>query len=87
MVTTDHVRKLHELTTKACTRQMMVVTCIWEPRGKFGLEGFQKGDMYLAEKITNTQPHYYRVWIGPCEWDEYETASVRAFNQVFKELI
>lgn len=60
-------------------------TCIFEPRGQSGLEGYSRGDIYkyeYFEKDVSGRP-YYRVY--PLSGDNYyETCSVAVFNRFFK---
>lgn len=55
------------------------VTCIYEPRGYHGLEGYQVGQVYDAVK----EPGYWKVW--PVSGQAYyETCGSMAFNKYFK---
>lgn len=66
--------------------------CVFEPRGDYGLEGYQKGGTYKAEYVVSTeitQPlgtkqckRYYRVYPNPHD-SYYECCSYRTFNKYF----
>lgn len=58
------------------------VTCIAEPRGVHGLEGYQLGETYRALFIDQTAPGYWRIW--PTEGDYYEIADKKVFRRFFK---
>ena len=66
----------------------MKAVCIFEPRGDHGLEGYQAGDCYQAERVAKNEKHkqdYYRVWPAETTWPNYyETCSVGVFNKYFE---
>lgn len=53
--------------------------CIYEPRGDYGLEGFELKTVYNCERMNN----YYRIYL---QNDYYETCSIKVFNKYFKLL-
>lgn len=56
-------------------------TCIREPRGEHGLEGFNIGDSYQYEVCENDLGVvYYRIYHRP---DYYETATPPSFRRFF----
>lgn len=62
----------------------MTCTCIEEPRGRNGLEGFTRGLKYRAvfrEKDKLGRP-YFRVYLSETY---YETCSVRTFRIFFEQ--
>ena len=73
----------------------ILVTCIFEPRGECGLEGYQAGQIYQAQYIAVEPkgPRYWRVWPGdgivPGVAKElgidsyYETVGLRSFHRYF----
>jgi hypothetical protein len=61
---------------------MQTCECIYEPRGDFGLEGYDLREEYQCErKMDHSGKYYWRVYYQEgC----YETVSVRGFNKHFK---
>lgn len=55
------------------------VTCVYEPRGSHGLEGYQVGETYDASKESG----YWRVW-PVAGRPYYETCGSMALNKYFK---
>ena len=61
------------------------VECIYEPRGELGLEGYQLGDIYRAQKVVKNGKTQYRIHPDDEYYpDYYETCSVIGFNRYFK---
>lgn len=55
------------------------VTCIKEPRGSHGLEGYQVGEVYDASRADG----YWRVW--PVSGQSYyEVCGLMAFHKYFE---
>lgn len=64
------------------SKEMLVAICTTEPRGDKGLEGYQRGDRYMAEKREGPDHRsYFRLW--PTPGADYETCSSRTFHQYF----
>lgn len=67
---------------KAGTHQAQ---CTLEPRGAYGLEGYQAGETYHCEYRTvgavDKKP-YFRVWPAAGD-DYYETCSPQTFHKYF----
>lgn len=62
----------------------LVASCIQEPRGEHGLEGYQRGESYRCQMIEPIYPtpRYYRIYPGePAEY--YECAVPRIFTRYF----
>jgi hypothetical protein len=61
----------------------LVAVCHHEPRGDFGLEGYQRGETYRCQHVKDGdgRPPYYRVYPG--EDDYYECASPRSVTKYF----
>ncbi len=58
-------------------------TCIFEPRGDHGLEGYALNDRYKFQQMKDSQGIYYRVY--PDEGDSYyETCTSIVFKQHFR---
>ena len=55
-----------------------------EPRGDFGLEGYQRGESYRCQHVKDGdgRPPYYRVYPDAGS-DYYECASPRSIAQYF----
>ncbi len=63
--------------------------CIKEPRGEYGLEGYNKGDTYAFEVCHPDKlgDKYVRVYHGSTEEsDYYETCGPGEFKKFFKEI-
>ena len=59
-----------------------VAQCETEPRGKNGLEGYDRGDTYLFQRMKDSKGKYVRVY--PCAGDDYyETCGVYVFKNFF----
>ena len=61
-----------------------VAICINEPRGDFGLEGYQRGESYRCEMVKPDfpTPRYFRVYpVGSDAY--YECAIPRHFTRYF----
>lgn len=58
--------------------------CVYEPRGDYGLEGFQLGDFYSFQECSDKNgKKYYRVF--PTE-NYYEICGPMIFKKYFKEI-
>ncbi len=62
-----------------------VAICINEPRGDYGLEGYQRGESYRCECVDPEYPRpcYFRVYPSPEHPDYYECAIPRHFTRYF----
>ena len=56
--------------------------CKNEPRGDYGLEGFQLGELYKVQVVENKVGYYIRVYPKGND-DYYETCSTLAFSRFF----
>lgn len=64
----------------------MVAICHHEPRGDFGLEGYQRGETYRCQFVVSgnhAMPPYYRVF-PESAGDYYECASPRSITKYFQ---
>lgn len=62
----------------------MVATCIQEPRGEHGLEGYKRGHSYRCQMVEPEypSPRYYRIYPGePAGY--YERAVPRTLTKYF----
>lgn len=71
------------MTTEPIVTELVAV-CHHEPRGEFGLEGYQRGNSYRCEFVHTEypRPRYYRVFPGSPD-DYYECAVPRTFTKFF----
>lgn len=62
-----------------------VAICINEPRGDYGLEGYQRGESYRCEMVEPAYPvpRYYRIYPAKSD-DYYECAIPRSFTKYFR---
>jgi hypothetical protein len=58
-------------------------TCIREPRGEYGLEGFSRDIEYKFKKMRDAQGAYYRVYPGDGVEEYYETCGPIIFTRYF----
>lgn len=58
--------------------------CKFEPRGDYGLEGFDYNNIYLYKEIKNNKKKYIRIYHEPLY---YETCSFLTFKKYFKEIL
>lgn len=58
-------------------------TCIREPRGENGLEGYSKGTEYKFERMSDSRGTYYRVYPGDGVEGYYETCGPMVFAWFF----
>jgi len=63
-----------------------IAKCHNEPRGKHGLEGYQKGGDYPAQERENDLGRYYAVQPDKMFPDYWEPCPIRTFNTYFKEV-
>lgn len=60
--------------------------CIREPRnGECGLEGYNEGDKYRFQKMSDNKGHYMRVYPNP-DTNYYETCGPKVFERFFEEV-
>lgn len=61
-----------------------VAVCHNEPRGDFGLEGYQRGESYRCQHVKDGdgRPPYYQVYPA-ADSDYYECASPRSITKFF----
>lgn len=60
-----------------------LATCIYEPRGDNGLEGYQLKGKYLYEFMERNNKKWFRVY--PNESEYYETCSKQVFLRFFEK--
>jgi hypothetical protein len=60
-------------------------SCIYEPRGDHGLEGYQLNEIYLFQMCYDKKGKYYRVFPSE-ELDYYECCGPINFQKYFKEM-
>lgn len=60
-----------------------VAVCHNEPRGDFGLEGYQRGESYRCQFVKDGEgrPPYYRIYPGTDDY--YECATPRSVTRFF----
>lgn len=67
-----------------------VATCIKEPRGQHGLEGYNKGDIYHFQLCAfEDGEKYVRVYPAfDASWNQsyYETCGTGEFKKFFEEI-
>ena len=61
-----------------------VATCVYEPRGDHGLEGFQLNQTYKYAAMETATGKYYRIYPDTDFPGYYETCSKSAFNKYFE---
>ena len=61
----------------------LVATCIYEPRGEHGLEGYQRGELYRCQFVQEIMSRHYRIYPGEPA-DYYECAIPRTFTKFFR---
>ena len=59
-----------------------VAICVQEPRGEYGMEGYQRGQSYRCQFVEGGHPRYYRIFPGEPA-DYYECAIPRHFCKFF----
>ena len=68
----------------ATVSQSGTCRCVFQPEGRYGLEGYQLGEVYRFSLMNSETPYsYYRVYPGGSFPDYYETCSRLAFNFCF----
>jgi len=60
-------------------------TCICEPRGEHGLEGYQLDEKYLFERMVNNDTDKVHFKVYPCGIDYAEYCKKGIFRRYFKE--
>ena len=66
--------------------KQFMAECVFEQRGELGLEGFQFGEKYRAEKVQGESgKKWFRIYPDEGFPDYYETCSEIGFNRYFKE--
>lgn len=61
----------------------LVAICTNEPRGDYGLEGYQRDGAYRCQLVEAKSTRHYRVFPGP-DTDYYECAVPRTFTKFFR---
>jgi hypothetical protein len=63
-----------------------LVRCKWQPNGDHGLEGFDLGVEYWAEKALDAKGEHMRVWPDdrPRGQAYFETCGQKSFNRCFE---
>ena len=65
------------------TRVTIRAICKYEPRGDYGLEGYQLGEEYRVTIVTDDEGSYYRIYPGGSDRYYYETCKTGVFNKYF----
>lgn len=57
--------------------------CTEEPRGDFGLDGFQRGQAYRCQLVQGNSPRYYRVF-PRAGIDDFQSMVPRTLTKYFR---
>lgn len=69
----------------ATVSQTGICRCVFQPEGRYGLEGYQLGETYRFSLMNDEKLYgYYRVYPGGSFPDYYETCSRLAFGMCFE---
>ncbi len=65
-----------------------LVTCVYEPRGDKGLEGFQLNCTYPFKEMQGSKGIYFQIYPDRLDFPNryYETCNKVSFNKYFKEV-